>query len=41
MISGDEHDRGIADGRRATAFQKKLVARPDVELSSKIELSAW
>ena len=41
MIPGDEHDRRIAGGRCATAFQKKVAARPDVELSSKIELSAW
>jgi hypothetical protein len=40
MIPGDEHDRRIAGGRCATAFQKKLAARSDVELSSKIELSA-
>jgi hypothetical protein len=40
MIPGDEHDRRIAGRRYATAFQKKLAARPDVELSSKIELGA-
>ena len=41
MIPGDEHDRRIAGRSCATAFQKKLAARPDVELSSKIELSVW
>ena len=39
--TGDKHDRRIAGRRYATAFQKKLAARPDVELSSKIELSVW
>src|SRR6516164_10717476 len=41
IVPGDEHDRRIAGGRCATAFQKKLAARPHVELSSKIELSIW
>jgi hypothetical protein len=41
MIPGDEHDRRIAGRRCATAFQKKLAACPDVELSGKIELSVW
>jgi hypothetical protein len=41
MIPGDEHDRRIAAGHYATAFQKKLAARPDIELSGKIEFSVW
>jgi hypothetical protein len=38
---GDGHDRRITNRSCATAFQKKLAARSDVELSSKIELGVW
>jgi hypothetical protein len=41
MIPGDKHDRRIAGRRCATAFQKNLTARPDVELPGEIELSVW
>jgi hypothetical protein len=41
MIPRDEHDRRRAGRRCATAFQKNLAGRPDVELAGKIELSVW